>query len=458
MNPIEEVLINTLNSELKQIVISNPRDKEHYTKIKIRPISHKGGLAFHVEKFTNTQVFHDNLDKEGCITAITGFAREFQQLQIYAKDFNYSVLISKKGKVSISKKKAKQQKVQIEQKEQKEQEESKTREKLSHNKKKKYILEEGVPIPFLVDLGVMTKEGKVVNSKYDKFRQINRFLEFIQDIMPKLEIDLEVDGDKGTNRDKDTDGDKDTDRDRDRDRDKDTDGDREVDRDRNIDRDTDRDAGIDRDRNIVREVKVIDIGCGKSTLTFAVYYYLRVIRGVDVSILGIDLKEEVIDRCNDLAKQYGYSKLVFQKGDISNFQLPEDTTVDMVMSLHACDTATDIALAKGISWNAKVILAVPCCQKELNRQIKNQSLQPLLKYGLLKERFSSLVTDSIRGGYLEAAGYKVQMLDFVDMEHTPKNLLIRGIKEGQTDSNKAAKIQEFEKFLNIESTMGRLSH
>jgi SAM-dependent methyltransferase len=446
MNSIEEVLINTLNRELEQIVISNPRGKEHYTKIKVRPISHKGGLAYHVEKFTKTQVFHDNLDKEGCITAIAGFSRVFQQLQIYTEAFNYSILISKKGKVSISKNKVKQKKEQIEKKEQKEQkeqkqqkqlkeqmeqEESKVEVKLSHNKKKKYILEDGVPIPFLVDLGVMTKEGKVINSKYDKFRQINRFLEFIQDIMPKLDIVTDIETDIETDTDAETDTDTNT--------------------------DTGTDTGIDRDGNRKKEMKVIDIGCGKSTLTFAVYYYLHVIRGIDVSIVGIDLKEEVIDRCNELAKQYGYNKLVFQKGDIANFHLQEDTPVDMVMSLHACDTATDVALAKGISWRAKVILAVPCCQKELNRQIENQSLQPLLKYGLLKERFSSLATDSIRGGYLEAWGYKVQMLDFVDLEHTPKNLLIRGIKEGQKDPNKITKVQDFERFLNVESTMGKLS-
>jgi SAM-dependent methyltransferase len=281
-----------------------------------------------------------------------------------------------------------------------------------------------------------------VNSKYDKFRQINRFLEFIKDIIPKLEIDVDIDTDINTDVDIDMDRDTDIYRDGDKDR---------V---RNVGIDRDIEGYIDKDK--VREMKVIDLGCGKSYLTFAVYYYLHVIRGIDVSIVGIDLKEEVIDRCNELAKQYRYSKLAFQKGDIANFQLPEDTPVDMVMSLHACDTATDVALAKGISWNAKVILAVPCCQTELNRQIENQSLQPLLKYGLLKERFSSLVTDSIRGGYLEAAGYKVQMLDFVDMEHTPKNLLIRGIKEGRTDSNKIIKIQEFEKYLNVEPTMGKL--
>ena len=389
MNSIKEVSNHTLNKQLRQIVISNPRDKEQYTKIKIRPTTSKERLVFHVEKFTKTQAFHENLDKESCIDLIEESAQWFGQIQIYTDTFNTSILISKKGKVSVGKKKVSNQVETIQGLDS-----AKLEKNLSHNRKKKYILQEGIAIPFLVDLGVMTKEGKVVNSKYDKFRQINRFLEFIQDILSKLEAD--------------------------------------------------------------KEVKIIDFGCGKSALTFAVYHYLHVMQGFDINIIGVDLKEEVMNKCNELARKYGYEKLTFQKGDIADFQLPTDAIVDMVISLHACDTATDVALVKAIHWGAKIMLAVPCCQTEVNKQIENQDLEPLLKYGLLKERFSSLATDGIRGGYLEAMGYKVQMLEFIDMEHTPKNLLIRGIQEGKKNPEKLAKIQEFERWINVKSTIGTL--
>ena len=389
MDSIKEVLNHTLNRQLEQIIISKPRDKEQYTKIKIRPTIQKERLVFHVEKFTKTRAFHENLDKERCITFIEESAKVFGQIQVYSDTFDTNILISKKGKISIGKKRISSQTETIQNTEP-----MRLEEKLSHNRKKNYILQEGVAIPFLVDLGVMTKEGKVVNSKVDKFRQVNRFLEFIQDILHKLEMD--------------------------------------------------------------KELKIIDFGCGKSALTFAVYHYLHVIQGVDIDLIGVDLKEEVITKCNELAKKYEYKRLTFQKGDIVNFQLPTDATVDLVISLHTCDTATDVALVKAIHWGAKIILAVPCCQTEVNQQIENQNLEPLLKYGLLKERFSSLATDGIRGGYLEAMGYKVQMLDFIDVEHTPKNLLLRGIKTGKKNPEKIAEIQEFEEWLNVKSTIGTL--
>jgi len=389
MDSIKDVLNHTLNKQLKQIIISNPRDTEQYTKIKIRPTMQRERLVFHVEKFTKTQAFHENLDKEGCITLIEESVRVFGQIQVYSDTFNVNILISKKGKVSIGKKEISNQAETIQNKEV-----MRLEEKFSHNRKKNHILQEGVAIPFLIDLGVMTKEGKVVNSKTDKFRQINRFLEFIQDILPKLEMD--------------------------------------------------------------KEVKIIDFGCGKSALTFAIYHYLHVVQGFDINIIGIDLKEEVINKCNGLARKYGYEKLTFHKGDVADFQLPTDATVDMVISLHACDIATDVALVKAMNWDAKIILAVPCCQTEVNQQIENQNLEPLLKYGLLKERFSSLATDGIRGGYLEAMGYKVQVLEFIDMEHTPKNLLIRGVKTEKRNPEKATEIQEFERWLNVKSTIGTL--
>ena len=237
---------------------------------------------------------------------------------------------------------------------------------LSHNRKKHYLLEEGIPVPFLVQLGVMTPDGRVVKARYDKFRQINRYLEFVEDILPSLP--------RG------------------------------------------------------REISIIDFGCGKSYLTFALYYYLHEKQGYDVHITGLDLKEDVIAECGRLAKSFGYDKLEFLHGDIADYTGTDE--VDMVVTLHACDTATDYALYKAIKWNAKVIFCVPCCQHELNKQIDDSSRMPIMKYGLIKERVSALYTDALRANMLEAQGYKTQILEFIDMEHTPKNILIRAVKTG----------------------------
>ena len=261
---------------------------------------------------------------------------------------------------------------------------------LTHNRVKQYILKENIPVPFLIDLGVMNKEGRIITQKYDKFRQINRFLEFIQDILPKLDQK--------------------------------------------------------------KEVTILDFGCGKSYLTFAMYYYLRELKGYDVNIIGLDLKTDVIQKCNHLAEKYGYEKLHFYQGDIADYE--GVSAVDMVVTLHACDTATDYALAKAVEWGAKVILSVPCCQHEVNRQIRNETLEPVLKYGILKERMSALFTDGIRANLLESMGYETQILEFIDMEHTPKNLLIRAVK---TDNKKdIKKAENLMRALNISPSLERL--
>ncbi len=243
--------------------------------------------------------------------------------------------------------------------------ENNNQEKYAHNREKKYILQEGKPVEFLVGLGVQSKEGIIAKNRYDKFRQINRYLEYIEDVLDTLPVD--------------------------------------------------------------RPIRIIDFGCGKSYLTFALYYYLKVLQNRDLEVLGLDLKKDVIEHCNRLAQEYGYDKLHFQVGDISSFE--GWTEVDMVVSLHACDTATDYALEKAVKWGAKVIMAVPCCQHEVNKQIKCEELEPVLQYGIIKERISALLTDAIRADILTQQGYDTQILEFIDMEHTPKNLLIRAVKQ-----------------------------
>ena len=337
---------------LADITISNPVKEESLNKIKIRPMELKGQTMYQIEEFTKTQAFHKNVTlQELQETFPAYFENRFRQAQLSSSQEEVQILVSKKGAVSILRKKQKKENFQPI--------------PLSHNRTKNYILNEGTPVPFLVELGVMTKDGTVTKAKYDKFRQINRFLEFVQDILPALPKD--------------------------------------------------------------RTITILDFGCGKSYLTFAIYHFLKVLHGRDVKIIGLDLKKDVIANCNRLAEKLGYTELTFLHGDIADYEGMNQ--VDMVVTLHACDTATDFALAKAISWDASVILSVPCCQHELYKQIKNNGLAPLLKYGLIKERTAALFTDAIRGNLLEAAGYQTQILEFIDMEHTPKNILLRAVRK-----------------------------
>ena len=360
MKEIFELLKQVLNREFIRAVLSNPRTKDGVVKAKVRPLEKNGDFMFQVEKFTKTQAFHENINCKDAAEILAGHMENFRQMQIETVQAEYTVLVSKKGKISIKRKNRKSAAPPAE---------------LSHDRKKRYILEEGTFVPFLNDLGVMTEEGKIVRTKTDKFRQINRFLEFIEDILPQL--------DKG------------------------------------------------------RELTILDFGCGKSYLTFAMYYYLHELQQYDVRIVGLDLKEDVIEKCSVLAKKYGYEKLTFCQGDIASYEGVD--RVDMVVTLHACDTATDYALAKAVAWGASVILSVPCCQHELNRQIHNEVLAPVFSYGVLKERIAALMTDGLRAQMLEQAGYDTQILEFIDMEHTPKNLLIRAVKTGRSRSGEALK-------------------
>ncbi len=372
MERLRELLKEALNENLKQLIISNPRKKSTSdgdcilaSKIKVRPVLMANGLKFQESRFVGQQVFHANYDKPELINIIIEEMEvSFGQLELETNYLRATVLVSKKGTVTIKKKQL-QMANQVGKKGKENDEDMQNKQQLlSHNREKQYILKEGIPVPFLMDLGVQTKDGKIIRSKYDKFRQINRFLEFIQDVLPALPKD--------------------------------------------------------------RKVSILDFGCGKSYLTFAMYYYLKVLNHYDIDIIGLDLKKDVIRKCNELKDKYGYDGLQFLEGDIRGYNEKEE--VDMVVTLHACDTATDHAIAKAIAWNARVILSVPCCQHELNAQIECKELAPVLKYGLLKERMAALLTDGIRASLMEIYGYDTQVLEFIDMSHTPKNILLRGVQ------------------------------
>lgn len=383
---LKQILQEAADEGLYQLIISHPRNKEGVFKLKIRPVILGGQLLFQETAYEGTKVFHKNRGTEQTIERITELlAKEFRQCEIEHIGFRGMILVSKKGKVTVTKRSVK------------ESDTARGGRVMEHNRTKRYILPEGVPVPFLVDLGVQTAEGRIVRAKYDKFRQINRFLEFIEDILPILPKE--------------------------------------------------------------RPVRIIDFGCGKSYLTFAMYYYLHEQKGYDVQISGLDLKEDVIEHCNALRTKYGYHELEFLKGNIESYEGTD--YADMVVTLHACDTATDFALEKAVRWNAKVILSVPCCQHEINKQIHNEQLAPVLKYGIIKERMSALITDAVRAQLLEAMGYDADILEFIDMAHTPKNLLIRAVKrKGQENGKKKAEefhgVEVFSEYLGIEPTLQRL--
>ena len=384
---LRQILEFCLDKDLERILLTNPVDASTFSKTKIRPLLLKGELIFQAEEQRGKQAFHKNLNIDEAILYVENcLAHDFARARSHSAKGKGTVLVSKKGKMTV---KFKQQARII------------TQKTLEHNRKKQYLLPEGTPVPFLVDLGVMTKEGQIVHSRYDKYRQINRFLEFIEDILPQL------------------------------------------------------------DKH--KENVIIDFGCGKSYLTFAMYYYLKELKGYPVRIIGLDLKEEVIRHCSELSIRYGYDKLSFTCGDIASYEGVDH--VDMVVTLHACDLATDYALEKAVGWDAKVILSVPCCQHELNKQIKNPLLQPVLEYGLIKERMAALYTDAIRAQILEYTGYNTQILEFIDMEHTPKNILLRAVSRKKNEISPAEEekrqkageqVKELIRFLHADPAIVRL--
>lgn len=377
---LNTLLEREVGVSLHRILISGQRTGDGPSKVRIRPVQLRGELYFQCQETRGTKEFHKNLKKEELIRRVLAWMEhDFRQLQLESDNGMGTVLVSKKGKVTVKWKACMNGTGQ-------------TLESLAHNRKKRYLLEEGIPVAFLCDLGVMTQEGKIVHVKYDKFRQINRFLEFIDDILPKLPKD--------------------------------------------------------------REITILDFGCGKSYLTFAMYYYFRELKKRDVRIIGLDLKDDVIRTCNGLAVKYGYDKLKFYQGDIASYT--GESKVDMVVTLHACDTATDFALAKAVAWDAEVILSVPCCQHELNRQIRCDKMAPVMDYGILKERMAVLLTDGLRAKLLENAGYETQILEFIDMEHTPKNLLIRAVKKQQAKQGLPEELKACMEFFHVHPTLASL--
>lgn len=379
---IRQELAQALANNINRIIISNRVDGYEYRKLDIRPINLKGREQYQITCYTEKQAFQKNVD--GIILLgrlMEVFPDKMRQINIFTDGSEISYKVTKKGKLlkNVSKNAGSNRSAG---------------DINTHNRTKNYLLKEGMLVPPLVDMGIFTAEGRVVKSMYDKFKQINRFIEMVDDVL------------------------------------KDYDGD---------------------------EINIIDFGCGKSYLTFIIYYYLVEMRGKKANITGLDLKADVIEKCSRAAEKYGYSGLRFKMGDINGYQ--SDMRVDMVVTLHACDTATDYALYNAVKWNARYILSVPCCQHEVNAQIKSDTLAPMMKYGIIKERTAALATDAIRGSMLEYHGYKTQLMEFVDMAHSPKNILIRAVKGKLSSNRRQRSIREAEemcRFFGIEPSIYKL--
>ena len=371
MPPVDDLLNDVFRDDaLLRAVLSKPRSGELPRKVTVEPVELRGGIAFQFAAQLADRVTHENLAPDE--------ARE--RLGVLLADYGQGLLQTSGADWQVLGERVLQRPP------------TRTDAPRGHDRRKRYLLEEGRPVPFLVELGVMTAEGTVRRSRYGKFRQVNRFLELVDDVVPSLPSE-------GT-------------------------------------------------------LHVVDFGCGKSYLTFAIHYLLTELRGRQVEIVGLDLKDDVIEACSSLAVRSDAQGLRFEQGEIGSFAAGEK--VDLVVSLHACDTATDEAIAQAIRWQADVILAVPCCQKEAYRQIESHLLAPLLRHGLAKERLAALVTDTLRAQLLELQGYRTQLVEFVPLEHTAKNVLIRAVKGAPAGAETRRAYEELRDALGLEPALERL--
>lgn len=364
---------------LSKAVFSQPIDKTDNQKVNIRPVLLKGELRYQLESFRDNKAFHRNVTGEELLKTVENQleSRYRQALVVTDKEtIQYSMKVNGSYKRHATASLPLPGKVQ------------------SHNREKEYILKEGENIPALVDLGVFTADFKIVRAKYDKYKQINRFIELIDHAF--------------------------------------------------------KDYGKD-------SITILDFGCGKSYLTFILYYYFAVKRKINATIIGYDLKEDVVKRCGEIARKYGYEGLEFVRADVTKDVLT-DRNIDMIVTLHACDVATDFALHYAITKKADFIFSVPCCQHEVNSAIRRGGdLDILLKHGIIKERVSALLTDAIRANVLEDMGYTVDMIEFIDFDHSPKNIMIRARRNGKPGSKGRQQAQQLADSYGFKQTLLELT-
>lgn len=377
------------NKALIKCVFSNMKGNYPFSKVIIKPILIKNNFFYQFEEFKNNKAYHSNLELENSFNKILILLENFNQGVFFTKEKDIQIIKNKNGFKIKENNKGIKKEISLE-----------------HNIQKNYILKEGEPIPFLIKLGIMGENGKIFKKHYEKFKQINKYLEFINETIEEMKT-----------------------------------------------------------KNLISSsIKIIDFGCGKSYLTFALHYYLSAKKIINFKILGLDLKKDTIGFCNNVVKDLELENIKFLVGDIKNFNEMKD--VDLIFSLHACNNATDYSLEKAMELGAKAILAVPCCQHEFNEKIRANKDSDFFnnaaligKHGILLEKFSSIATDALRAQALELCGFKTKVIEFIDLENTPKNVLIRGIKEKISEQSLEKKLIEynnFKKFLKIEPLLDKL--
>lgn len=360
---INEIVDNTIIS----ITISNKKYNEYnYDKVTVVQLED----LYQITKYTNTQAFHTNVEEKELVDLLLPIINNYKQIDGKTEKGNYNIRINKRNNVlrrfnevnnkSISK---------------------------SHNRKKNYIIGDYENMMILKDLDIITQENTIAAPMRDKFRQINKYVELVDDLISKDKIE---------------------------------------------------------------KLKIVDFGSVKSYLTFVLYHYLTYTRKIDTEIVGVDLKESVIKDNINLAQKYNYEKLSFVYGDINDIEVDD---VDMVISLHACDIATDYALNKALEWESKYIIAVPCCQNELYKQLKSNSFSGMIKYGVVKERISAIITDTVRANVLEYSGYNTQVIEYIDSDHSLKNLMIRAKFTNYIDKSALDNIINLQKEFNFKQKL-----
>lgn len=382
------IIENLTENKFIKGVVSDMKGDYPFKKVNMKPVLVKGTLFLQLEQFKDNKAYHSNVSMEDAVKTLTPILNNFKQFLFQTSEKEFQILKGKKG-FSVKVKEVKKAPVSLE-----------------HNKKKNYLIPEGTPVPFLIKLGIMNSEGKILKESYPKFRQINKYLEFIEDTVKEM-----------------------------------------------------------KDKKLIgNSIKIVDFGCGKSYLTFALYHYLKIIKNMELEILGLDLKEDVMAHCNSIAEELEFKELKFLTGNIKDFDKLQN--VDLIFSLHACNNATDYSLLKGLELGAKAVLAVPCCQSEFNQKISKskdshvfKELNGIGKHGILLEKFASLATDALRGLALERCGYRTQIMEFIDMEHTPKNILIKSVKESFKEEQLIEKKEEYDSlvsFLKIKPLLSEL--
>ncbi len=380
----EEAAAECIKAECIQLCFSRPEKNTKAAKAKIRKILLKNGSCYQIETCIDNKAFHKNIAETEFSAEVCRFFGQFRAVECSGTAEKLFFSKTKHGSLVLTKRMP-----------------CRTEWKAGHDKKKQYLLHEGTALPFLQAQGIMNADGTVLKKQYHKFKQINKFLEFIDDCLPHITGRIQSCG---------------------------------------------------------RPFSITDFGCGKAYLSFALYYYLHIEKQLPVTIHGLDLKTDVVQHCNMLAKSCGYDGLAFLQGNIAEYALPEQT--DMVVCLHACDTATDLALAQAVQRQVPLIFAVPCCQHELHNQFKQNksdfkasehAFLPFMEHGIVTERFAALLTDTLRALLLEACGYTVQVMEFIETEHTPKNILIRGVKNshGEMVQQRTAALKKYRQLTEL---------